>query len=356
MSVDIVDPRIEAEPVGWRDFCRRAGLPPVWDYQLMRTEAWLARNPPVLAIVHNGPQVVGALSVMVCRTFRDPAFAPRPPRRLRRPRPVWAEVYLPLLSGYPACVFDRSMDAAARRASLRHFERELVRFLGVGTLGVVYRAMTPEVGLAADGRGRVAREIDPTSVMRNRWSSFADWLATLSPRLRAIVHRLAGDDTLHVTTGSERTDLDGRELATLLNAHRARQDARAWAEGQRSRVGGLHLDTRSPVAAAYLDAFVRRRDVVTTEYRDLNGRLLAFNTMIDHKVSSAVHHWAAVPGGEGGRKELYVDAYARCVRQMIEHGRPELTAGRTLLDVKGELGFETRPLTSVAVPRPLLGR
>ncbi|SFB27818.1 hypothetical protein SAMN05216266_107197 [Amycolatopsis marina] len=356
MNVDIVDPRTDREPEGWRDFRRRANLPPVWDYQLLGTEAWLSRNPPVLAVLHNGTRVVGACSVMVCRTFRGRTFAPSPSGRRTRLRPVWAEVYLPLLSGYPAGVFDRSVDAAARKAALRLFERELVRFLGIGTVGVVYRAMTPEVGLAAGGGGRVTREIDPTAVMRNRWSSFADWLDTLSPRVRAAIERLDADDTVQVTSGAQRTDLDGRELAVLLNEHRARQDARAWAEGQRSRVGGLHLDTRSPVAAAYLDTFVRRRDVVTTVYRDRNGGLLAFNTMIDHPVSSAVHHWAAVPAGSGGRGDLYIDAYARCVRHMIEHGRAELTAGRTLLDVKGELGFGTRSLTSVAVPRPVMGR
>lgn len=356
VDVEIVDPRVDAEPQGWRDFCHRRGLPPVWDFQLMRVEAWLARNPPVLAVVHDAGRLVGACSVMICRPWRDKVFASRPSTHRRGPRPVWGEVYLPLLSGYPACVFDSALDAHSRRVALRHFERELTRYLGSGALGVVYRAMTEDVASAMAGRGRFVREIDPTAVMGNKWPRFEDWLACVPPSVRSTVERLATDRTLRISTGSARTDLDASELAALLNAHRARQDARAWNEGQRPRIAGLHLDTRSPISVAYLDALVRRTDVVTRVYREPGGRILAFNTMIDHPVSSAVHHWAALSTRDGGRRDLYVDAYAHCVRRMIDKGRPELTAGRTLLDVKEKLGFGTRPLRSVAVPRPVMGR
>jgi hypothetical protein len=41
---------------------------------------------------------------------------------------------------------------------------------------------------------------------------------------------------------------------------------------------------------------------------------------------------------------------------MIEQNRPELTAGRALLGNKTALGFGTRALSSIAVPRPVLGR
>ncbi|TDP98160.1 hypothetical protein [Labedaea rhizosphaerae] len=89
-----------------------------------------------------------------------------------------------------------------------------------------------------------------------------------------------------------RTDLDAHELALLLNAHRARQDERAWVGGQRSRTGGLHMDTRSPLSP-------------------------------------------------------YVGKLA-C--------RPELAAGRALLQVKRAFGVGTRDLTTPAAPRPVMGR
>lgn len=339
--VDVHDPRVDPPPEGWTAFRARC-LPPVWDYELLRREAWLAKNPPVLAVVRRDSRVVGALSVMVCRGWGSRQFAPLAGGRLR---PRWAEVYLPLLSGYPACVFDDDddddVDLAERRAAIREFERALREYVGAGLLGVIYRAMNPELVPALDGRGRVTREIDPLAVLVNRYSTVDEW-ATL---------------TLDVAgqAGFGRTDLDPHELAVMLNAHRARQDDRAWAGGQRSRVGGLHLDTRSPISPAYLDALVRRPDVLTRTYHHA-GRLLGFGTLFDGPSGVALHHWAALPSAAGGRKGLYVDWYARCVLHMIAEGRPELTAGRAMLPEKTALGFGTRSLFSVAAPRPVLGR
>jgi hypothetical protein len=354
VSVEILDPRSAPEPEGWVNFRQRQRLQPVWDYELLRLEAWLARNPPVLAVVRDGTRLVGALSVMVCRSWREQAFAPAPSGRTRRLRPQWAEVYLPLLSGYPACVFAASLENADRREALRLFERELQRYLGFGLLGVIYRAMTAELVPAIDGPYRMSREIDPTAVLTNSFSSVEAWIGILAPGVRESLGEAAAD--LDTSAGAGRRDLDAHELAVLLNEHRARQDRRAWSAGQRARAGGLHMDTRSPIPPVYLDAFVRRPDVITRTYRDRHGKLLAFNTMIDHPDSPAIHHWAALPGAAGGRRNLYVDCYAHCVRYMIERGLPELTAGRALLGNKTALGFGTRALSSVAVPKPVLGR
>ncbi len=343
--VDVHDPRTDPPPEGWAAFRARC-LPPVWDYELLRREAWLAKNPPVLAVVRQGSLVVGALSVMVCRGWGAGTFGPLSGGRFR---PRWAEVYLPLLSGYPACVFDDGF--TERRTAIRQFERALREYVGPGLLGVVYRAMNPELVPALAGRARISREIDPAAVLVNRYSTVDEWAAALAPDVRRYL-----DPDVATEAAAGRTDLDPHELAVLLNAHRARQDDRAWAGGQRSRVGGLHLDTRSPIAPAYLDALVRRPDVVTRTYRAADGKLLGFNTMIDQDRGCAVHHWAALPSAEGGRKGLYVDCYARCVAHMIAAGRPELTAGRAMLPEKEALGFGTRSLFSVAVPRPVLGR
>jgi hypothetical protein len=354
LSVEILDPRSAPEPEGWVNFLSHQRLQPVWDYELLRLEAWLARNPPVLAVIRDGSRPVGALSVMVCRTWREQAFAPAPSGRTKALRPRWAEVYLPLLSGYPACVFAASLPVEERKDALRLFERELRRYLGPGLLGVIYRAMTAELVPAIDGPYRMSREIDPTAVLVNRFPAFDDWVRTLEPEIRETLREVAAD--LDTTAEAGRRDLDEHELATLLNEHRARQDRRAWGQGQRARAGGLHLDTRSPIPPAYLGTFVRRPDVITRTYRDASGKLLAFNTMIDHPDSPAIHHWAALSGVAGGRRNLYVDCYAHGVRHMIEHGLPELTAGRALLGNKTALGFGTRELSSVAVPKPALGR
>lgn len=344
-QVDVHDPRVDPPPEGWAAFRARC-LPPVWDYELLRREAWLAKNPPVLAVVREGTTIVGALAVMVCRSWRAAGFGPLATGRLR---PLWAEVYLPLLSGYPACVFDEGF--TERRAAIREFERTLRAYAGPGLLGVIYRAMNPGLVPALEGRARVTREIDPTAVLVNRYSTVDEWAASLAPDVRRYLNP---DVATEAAFG--RTDLDPHELAVLLNAHRARQDDRAWAGGQRSRIGGLHMDTRSPVASAYLDALVRRPDVLTRTYRAGDGRLLGFSVLLDRETGCALHHWAALPSAAGGRKGLYADGYARCVAHMIAEGRPELTAGRAMLPEKTALGFGTRGLFSVAVPRPVLGR
>ncbi|WP_191259412.1 hypothetical protein [Amycolatopsis oliviviridis] len=354
-EVEVVDPRSAAEPAGWREFLYRARLQPVWEYEILRREAWLAKNPAVLAVLRRGGQVVGAFTVMVCRSWRADDFAPLSVLGGRF-RPRWAEAYLWQLSGHPAVVLDERLDETERREVVRRFERALCAYLGPGLLGVIYRAMNPELLPALDGRGRMSREIDPVAVLPNDYSTVDDWERALGDETRKTLRDLREDGDLRTEAAPAREDLDCHELAVLLNAHRARQDERAWAGGQRSRFGGLHMDTRSPIAPSYLDALVRRPDVFTRTYRDGSGRLLGFGTLFDVVGECVLHQWAALPGARGGRKGLYVDFYARGVEHMITRGCRELTAGRAMLGNKTALGFGTRSLVSVAVPRPVLGR
>ncbi|MFI9454407.1 hypothetical protein [Amycolatopsis sp. NPDC052450] len=354
-EVEVLDPRSAAEPEGWSGFLRRARLWPVWEYEVLRREAWMAKNPAVLAVLRRNGTIVGAFTVMVCRSWRAGDFAPLsvPGGRFR---PRWAEAYLWQLSGYPAGVLDERLDETERRELVRRFERALCAHLGPGLLGLIYRAMNPELLPALDGRGRMSREIDPAAVLANEYSTVDEWEQALDDGTRKTLHELREDGDLRTDAATARRDLDCHELAVLLNAHRSRQDDRAWAGGQRSRFGGLHMDTRSPIAPSYLDALVRRPDVITRTYRDGSGRLLGFGTVFDAEDGCALHQWAALPSADGGRKGLYVDFYARGVEHMITYRRPELTAGRAMLENKTPLGFGTRSLVSVAVPRPVLGR
>lgn len=338
-AVEIVDPRVDAAPDGWAAFARRQVLHPFWDYEMLRVEGWLARNPPFLAVVRNGSDVVGALLVLVCRTWRMGEFSPTPGKRTRSLRPRWAEVFVPMFSGHQACVFADELDEPARIAAVRAFERELVAYLGPSLLGVFYRAMTADLVAAMVGTGRPHKVIDPVAVLT----------------VPATAPAPAGTG-LEVRNGFGRTDLDPVELATLLNRQRADDDARAWAGGQPKRFGGVvHIDTRTRVASAYLDRFVRRADVHTMTYHDAEGTLVAFNTLIDHPVRADMYHWAAAPD-RAGAAALYADCCARRVRYAADHGRRELSAGRGMLDVKRHLGFGERELYTVAAPRPLLGR
>jgi hypothetical protein len=345
MTIRIADPRTDPEPAGWAAFRRKAALYPVWDYDLMRLEAWLARNPPLLMTAENGGEIIAAMSVLVCRPRVSPRYAPLP--GTRTPRPVWAEVCQPWLSGSPGVVFAPGLGDREQRALTRLSERALVRRLGPGLMGVLYRALGKQLAEVVDGRGRLARVVDSTAILENRFTTEEDWVASLDSARRGSLRRqrrkLAADPTLIVKGGLGRDDLDGATLSQLVNRHRA-------------RYGKRPNDSRTPPAAAYLDSFVRRPDVSTLTYHDSDGTLLAVNTLLDHPECPALQHWAALSVEEGGRRHLYFDSYVRGVRYMAKKGAKELSAGRGMLELKTSLGFSPREVHAVAAPRPVLGR
>ncbi|MFC7617126.1 hypothetical protein ACFQV2_30590 [Actinokineospora soli] len=117
LSARVHDPRADDEPEGWAGFAARCRLHAVWDYGLMRLEAWLSRNPAMLGVVRDGDRIVAAATVLVCRPWWTPRYAEPPTPRTARLRPRWAEVYTPWLSGYPAIVFDPDLSDDGRRAA-----------------------------------------------------------------------------------------------------------------------------------------------------------------------------------------------------------------------------------------------
>ncbi|GGS46328.1 GNAT family N-acetyltransferase [Actinokineospora fastidiosa] len=346
LTAAIHDPRADPEPDGWADFTARCKLHAVWDYGLMRLEAWMSRNPAVLGVVRDGDRIAAAATVLICRPRRA-RYADAPTRRKARLRPRWAEVYTPWLSGYPAVVFDPDLTGEGRRAAVREFERAVLRHVGPGLLGIAYRAVYRDMVSSMTGPLRRTWRNDPTSVLPNEWPNEDGWLAGLSKERRTSIRRYARkidrDPTLEVREGWGRTDTDPYEVAALINSHRA-------------RLGRPRTDPRTEVAGVFLAEFLRRPDVRLLTYRDADGTLLAVNTLLDHPTSTVLQHWAARPPAEGGRHNLYFDCYLRCVRHLVSAGRAELTSGRGLMDVKASLGFRARELHTVAVPRPSVGR
>jgi hypothetical protein len=346
-EVVLTDPRVDPEPAGWAEFRRQCRLHPVWAYDLMRVESWLSRNPVLLATVRDGDRIAAAMSVLVCVSWRSPRYAPAPGSRSRSARPRMVEVVQPWLSGYPGIVFADGVAPGQRRAVVARFERALVRHLGPGLAGVLYRQLGDDDVAALSGRFRLARAVDPVAVLHNTFTDEEQWLASLHRKRRAALRRqrriVAADESLVVRGGPGRTDLDWTEASALINRHRARFPRPL-------------VDNRTPVAARYLAAYLGRSDVHTLTYHDTSGRLLALHVMMDNGHSPALQHWAALRVEEGGRQHLYFDAHCRAVKFAVTRGRTELTDGRGMLDVKSELGFGTRGLHTVAVPRPVLGR
>lgn len=344
VACEVYDPRVDAEPPGWSEFRRHLYQP--WDYDLLRVDAWMARNPPLLVLARDGGAVVAAMTAMVCGLVDVRRFAKAPTsRRVGGPR--LAQVFQPWL-GEAGFTFADEVAPGERRMLLRALERAVRRRLGVGLTGLVYRNVPLELVPLVAGRGRLVREVAvPAAVLTNTWRTDEEWLASLSRNRRKNVRRVdrlvAADDSLVVDGGPARSDVDGVELAAMMRAHRAGH-------------GRQPFDPRGPVAAAYLDALVRRPDVHTLTYRERDGDLIAFCTMLDHPEVPFLQFWATRTREDGGRPHLYFDCHARAVRHVIARGLGGLAAGRGMFEQKASLGFAAQRMCVVAAPAPFVGR
>jgi len=346
IAVEVLDPRCDPEAVDWPDFMRAEQLHVPWDYGLMGIESRHSGNPTLLALARRDGRIVAAFAVTVCR--RGAALRSSGPVGGRaRWLPRWVEVHQPWLSGLPGWVFAEGHDPSSRRPVTRAVERALCRVVGAGCLGLFYRSVPSTDESFTARRAVLVRDaVGGTAVLDNAFSTMEDWIRSLSrgrrQAIRGQLRTVAADPDLLVRFEPARDDLDGKQLAGLLNGHRA-------------RLGRPKFDHRSPVSAEYLDALVRRPEVHTLTYHDRSGTLLAFATMIDHPVAALYQHWAALTKAEGGRQHLYFDSYARLVRHMVDHDRRSLSAGRGLAELKASLGFAERPLRVMLVPRVAVG-
>ncbi|WP_116050973.1 GNAT family N-acetyltransferase [Amycolatopsis palatopharyngis] len=331
-SVEVLDPGYDAEPADWSGLCRTAARHASWDFGLLGVESRYSRHPTRVAVVRRDGIVTGALVSTLIRSRGGPSLV---------------EVHNPWLSGFPGWAFADRLEPVERRAVLRACERALCRAAGAGCTGLLYRSVPADSLSLVRGRGRIVRPATGTAILDNTFTSGADWIASL-PRsrrhsIRGQVRKVEADSELVVRFETARDDLDGAELAELVNRHR-------------HRLGRPKFDSRSPVTAEYLHALVRRKDVRTLTYHNGDGKLLAFADLLDHPDVPLYQHWAALLPEEGGRKHLYFDSYARLIGQIVADGRKSLAAGRGRLELKASLGLGTRPLWAVGVPRPVAGR
>lgn len=335
MTVTVHDPRHDPAPPGWAEFVADRHLYPPWDYDLLGIEAWLSRNPPLLAVARSGTEIVGALTAMVCVPGQADRYAPA---RTSRLIPKLAQVYQPWLGGEGFLVPSGEPDV------LRALEKGLRTRLGPALAGLIYRNVPASLAPLVSGRGRVTRTVTPAaSMLENRFADEDAWLASLSRNRRKNVRRVdrlvAADPSLVVSFGPARSDVDGAVLAGLMRTHRA-------------KFGRQPFDPRTPVAGAYLAKMVARPDVHTLTYSDVDGQVQAFATYLDHPVTPILQFWAS----REDRGHLYFDCHARAIRHVIAGGRKELFAGRAKAAEKESLGFGARPMCVVGVPGPLVGR
>lgn len=336
LSIQLLDPRVDPEPPDWAGFQRRQRLYPLWSYDLLRIASSSSWAPVLLALIRRSGDVVGAVAGMCWRPGRRRAFAPSG----SFPTPHVLDVWLVGNSGRPSWVFRDDIEDAARRDMLRAFERTAMADLGLGCLGVIYRNVpVASVGLVS-GRGRLVRPVGGNAEA-SLPPSLDDWLHSLRGTRRRGLRKhaalLEADPDLLIEDPAARADRDAPALAEMLNQHNANYPQR--------------FDPRSPVSAAYLEAFLRHPDVRTITYRDKNTKLLAFGILIDHVQAPVITWWAKRDFDKGGRPHLYFDSFMRHVAYAISQGRSEVSAGRGQLAVKATLGFAEVPLCTVAVPR-----
>ena len=330
LTARVLDPRTDPEPADWAGFVRAERLYLPWDYRLIGIESRAAAHPTLLALVRDGERIVAAFAVMLRRGRMG----------LR-----WLEVHQPWMAGFPGWAFTAGLDRDGRRRAVAAFERAACRYAGPACLGLLYKHVPADEPLVT-GRGRPSRETVASAVLANRFTSVQDWIASLRKKrrnsVRGNLRRVAADPDLVVRFEPRRDDLDPALLADLHHRHRA-------------SFGSLRYDGRSPVSAEYLGALVGRPDVHTVTYHDRAGRLLAYGILLDHPTAPFYQHWAALRPEDGGRRDVYFDAYARAVGRVIELDREAMAVGRGMVELKVALGCVAQPRLVVAAPRPLAG-
>jgi len=235
-------------------------------------------------------------------------------------------------------VLDPGLDDAAKAEVLRVFERAVTARLGPRCLGVAYRQVGPdEVGVFRR-RGRLVLRGTPQTVVHNRWSTYADYLAALprpARRKLAAVRRLVGSDP---------------DLVAAVEPAIPAVEASLLAAQVRLRYAPAGT-VPPPIPVPFFDRLAGRPGVSYFTYRDGAGRLLAYSLLLDDGVDLTSLVWGARDRLDGGRPNLYLDHYLRQIEHLIQHGRRRLAMGKTLDEVKQRFGGTRREMYAAAALR-----
>lgn len=333
MTVEVLDPRHDAEPPYWRDLRARAGLRADWAWPVLGAQAWGGRTRLLVTVLHGESRpwgLVGAAwtGLPVHRhSFAAVRGGPwvgglhvRSPGNQSVPGWWAAGAELPeIVSCY---------GIGMRRA------------LGRRCLGLLLRQVG-EAEAAGLGRVRLARPTEP--VWRLRTEGFRDrddWLRGLHKKrrsnLRVIFRQIDGDDRVDVKVESGAAP-DPARVADLLrhNEH---------------KYSGT-LITPVPQLTGYLARLLGQPDVLTSTYTDRRtGELLAVGTVLDHPRWPVWRHWSMLPVEAGGLRNLYFHHVGSLVEWALATGKQGIVLGKGKASVKRSLGAEPLPQLAVALP------
>ena len=324
MKFEILDPRHDPEPACWARLRDRAGLRADWAWDVLTVQAWGARAPLLVTLVHNGGEPVGVVVAGWAGIRpRRASFAPR-----GRPRVGALHVHSPGSTSLPG--WWSTVDS---RALFPEYVRAMRRELGPGCLGAVVRQVSDAGALGA----RWSRPTEPLwTISVDGWQDRDGWLRTLDKKRRSnlrVITRQIEASTVVCHSDVE----DPAAVTALLRLNAAKYASR--------------LMPPAPQLTAYLTALLRHPDVVVMRYSDREtGALLGFGTLFDHPEWPLWRHWSMVPISDGGVRNLYFHHFGKLVDWAVAQGKRGIVLGKGNGSVKGSLGGRAAEQFAVALP------
>lgn len=336
LSVSWHDPTRVDPPPGWSEFIAAHDLHPVWDWSIVHAYTTASRVKVVTATVHDG-QRIRALA-----TGRFPG-----PRTRRAGTPLAGVVDLDCLasSALPGLALSDPGDPELLAEVVAALRTALRRRFGRRVRGMMLRQVGEDWLPVALRWPAVVRQGGPIAVLRNRFASFDDYLASLSrgrrKSLRQLTRNLDADPDLRVSytpRGDEPAPLTADQVCDLVNRVVDRHHHRWWL---RKRYMRLEL-ARAKLAHPRVGRLT---------YHDRAGRLLAYATIWDHPTMPVLGAWGAPSVAEGGRKGLWFHCESVLVRWCIDSGKAGMIAGQGNAEDKRRLGYQLQPQWTVLLPQ-----
>ncbi|GAA1217823.1 GNAT family N-acetyltransferase [Prauserella alba] len=330
---EVLDPRFDPEPAYWSELRATAGLHADWCWDALAAQAWAARTPQYVTVLHSGD---GPYGVVWAAWVGPPTRRHRFARTKRGGRLGGLDVRAPNNASAPGWWF---ADGAGKRLLTDYVPAMRER---VGGARLLLARQLADTDAAAIGTPtRIVRPTEPISVLdTDSFESVDHWLSELrTTRRRSLtqIEQTIGDDPrLEVRTGSM-TESDPGEVAALLR-HNAEK----------------HHDVPIvplPMFTGYLENLLCQPDVVGVRYVDpLSGALRALALILDHPQWPVMRSWSTLPLHRGGRRNLYFDMYTQAVRFALASGKKGVVLGKKMTDLKRTFGARTVAQHAVLAP------
>ncbi|MCP2254032.1 hypothetical protein LY13_002796 [Prauserella aidingensis] len=331
---EVLDPRFDPEPAYWPRLRADAGLYADWSWEAMTAQAWAARTPQYVTVFHGDD---GPCGVVWAAWVGPPTRRHRFARTTRGGRVGGLDVRSPNNASAAGWWF---ADGAAQRL-VTDYAPAIRGTLGTGARLLLARQLGDADAAAVRAPLRIVRATEPISVLDTAgFESVEQWRSGLRASRRRSLEQIrravADDPRLEVRVGSM-ADADPGEVAALLRYNAEK-----------------HHDVPIvplPMFTGYLEALLRRPDVIGVRYTDpVSGALRALALVFDHPEWPVMRSWSVLPLHRGGRRNVYFDMYVQGVRFAVTSGKRGLVLGKKMVDLKHTLGARTVSQHAALVP------